>query len=372
MTNNTCQNCNAQLTPGQWMCPECGTAVPASDDDVDRTVMRPPVAGPAPLAPPVAGGLITSIPGAGVPPPTGKPGLAPPIWSPIAGTQVPTSQPVPPTFLAPGQGQPAVPAPVPDASPRWLPRVAVALAVVGIGLLVWKLTSSDDGGANPGTTGPVTSTAILETTVVETTVVETTVETTTVTTVEPTTVPPTAPPVTDPPRPPWPAPPIPEPPVFAGPGIAWAVSDPLASGMNSDQPTPYLLFAQDVFNKMAADDWVGVQPTFWFQLPDGQVVPYTFDVQSQWPAADRLSLLLVDAAPDATGLSGYDLTVAVIANFAGSTSMLCGHLYSDPVTSGQVIQRGQFELLADGAPSFMPEALLNDPAQIADLQARCK
>ncbi|MCY7298012.1 MAG: hypothetical protein LH616_02230, partial [Ilumatobacteraceae bacterium] len=195
MTNNTCQNCNAQLTPGQWMCPECGTAVPASDDDVDRTVMRPPIPGSATLAPPVAGGLITSIPGAGGPPPTGKPGLAPPIWSPIAGTQVPTAQPVSPTLPAPGQGQPAVPAPVPNAAQKWLPRVAVALAVVGIGLLVWKLTSSDDGGANPDTTGPVTTTAIDETTVVETTVatpVETPVETTgeppTATTVEPTTV----------------------------------------------------------------------------------------------------------------------------------------------------------------------------------------
>lgn len=375
MNSKFCPNCNAQLVAGQWLCSQCGTEIPG--DDADRTVMRPPVAGPAPLAPPVAGGLITSIPGAGGPPPTGEPGLAPPIWSPITGVQAPTAQPGPPTFLAPGQNQPAIAAPVPDASRKWLPPVAAALAVVGIGLLVWKLTSSDNDSANPGTTGPVATTAINETTVVETTavettVVETTVETTTATTVAPTTVPSTEPPATAPPRPPWPAPSIPEPPVFAGPGIAWAVSDPLASGMNSDQPTPYLLFAQDLFNKMAADDWAGVQPTFLFQLADGQVVPYTFDMQTQWPAADRLSLLLVDAAPDATGLSGYELTVAVVANFPGSASLLCGHLYSDPVTSGQVIQRGQFELLADGAPAFMPESLLNDPAQIADIQARCK
>jgi len=249
---------------------------------------------------------------------------------------------------------------------------------VGIGLLVWKLTGSDEGGANPGTTGPVTATAIDETTVVETSVVETSVvettvvETTTATTVEPTTVPPTDPPVTDPPRPPWPAPLIPDPPVFAGSGLAWAVSDPLAGGMNSDQPTPYLLFAQEVFNKMAADDWVGAQPTFFVQLADGQVVPFSFDLQNQWPAADRLSLLLLDAAPDTTGLSGFDLTVAVVANFAESTSILCGHLYSDPNNYLEVIQRGQFPTIADGLPPTMPETLLNDPVQVAKLKASCK
>jgi len=250
----------------------------------------------------------------------------------------------------------------------------VALAVLGVGLLVWKLTSSDDGTVAPVITDPTT--VVGETTIAPTTIAPTATDpsvtdpTTTVTTVEPTTVPPTDPPVIVPPRPPWPAPPIPDPPVFTGGGLAYAVSDPLIGGMPSDQPTPYLAFAQDVFNKMAADDWAAASPLFWFQLPDGQEVPYTFDMQNQWPVADRLSLLLVNAAPDPNGL-GYDLTVAVVANFPGSTSVLCGHLYSDPTNYFEVIQRGQFVLLADGAPPFMPESLLNDPAQIADLQARC-
>jgi len=370
-----CQNCNAQLTSGQWMCPECGTAVPVSGDEVERTVVRPPITGPAPLAPPLAGGLITSIPGPGAAPPAGGPALASPSWSPIAATQMPTAQPVQPTFLAPGQGAPDIPAPVPDASQKWLPRVAVALAVLGVGLLVWKVTSSDEGSANPGTTGPVATTVVGQTTVgqttlVETTVVETTVETTTATTIEQITVPPTEPPITVPARPPWPAPPIPDPPVFAGLGLPYAISDPLVGGMTSDQPTPYLLFAQDVFDKMAFDDWAAASPLFWFQAPGGDAAPYTFDMQQQWPAADRLSLLLVNAAPDPNGL-GYDLTVAVVANFPGSASLLCGHLYSDPTNYFEVIQRGEFVLLADGAEPFMPESLLNDPAQIADLQARC-
>ena len=45
--------------------------------------------------------------------------------------------------------------------------------------------------------------------------------------------------------------------------------------------------------------------------------------------------------------------------------------HPDPTTYVEVVQRGEFGLLADGVPPFMPESLLNDPARIADLQARC-
>ncbi len=354
MSSETCRQCHAPLTPGQRVCSQCGAEVPESD--IGRTTAQSARPAPSPFAPPV-GEPVVAPPGQGAPFRTTPEGTTP------EGTT------------------PAAIVPEPRRSPRWLPLAAAVVAVVGIGLLVWKLTNSDDSTASPGTTTPVLTTVATETTVVETTIVETTVETTveatTATTVEPTTVPPTDPPVTnppvtDPPRPPWPAPPIPDPPIFAGPGLPYAISDPLRSGMNSDEPTQYLVFAQEVFNKMTAGDWLGVQSKFRFQMPDGSIVPYTFDMQQQWPTAARLSLLLVDATPDSTGLTGYDLTVAVVANFEGSTSLLCGHLYSDPITDGQVVQRGQFELLADGAAPFMPESLLNDPAQIADLQARCK
>lgn len=367
MNSQMCPQCRASVSPGQWLCPECGTDIP--EVDVERTVLRPPATGSKPVAPPSAAGLITSVPSSGAVPPSGASRAAtPPTWSPIASTQAPVDPLVQPTFLAQGRTDADVAAPAPDASQKWLPRAAVALAVVGFGLFVWKLTSGGDETAGPESNSVTVETSIpTEPTIaIEATAVETTVDATVATT-----VPPTDPPVASPPRPPWLPPQVPEPPVFVGPGMAWSVSDPLASGMNKDQPTPYLLFAEDVFNKMAADDWAGVQPSFLFQLPDGQVVPYAFELQNQWPAADRLSLILIDAVPDPTGLTGYDLTVAVVANFPASTSVLCGHLYSDPTTSLQVIQRGQFSLMADGLLPTMPESLLNDPAQIEFLKG-CK
>ena len=337
MPSEICPQCHAMLPPGQWLCAACGTEVPGV---ATERIDMPPPAVPA------------------------MPASSPPAFAP-------------PVFVAP-----VVEAPPPAAPRKWLPLAAATFAVLVIGLVIWKVTRSDDKSVGPAASvAPVTTVGVVETTInqstqVETSVAETTVVESTVTepptTAAQTTVPVTQPPVTTPSRPPWAAPPIPDPPIFSGPGLAYAVSDPLASGMNSDQPVPYLAFAQDVFNKMAADDWVGVQPTFFFQRADGQVVPYTFDLQNQWPASDRLSLLLLDAAPDTTGLSGYDLTVAVVANFADSTSILCGHLYSDPNNYSEVIQRGEFPLIADGLPPTMPEVLLNDPAQVAILTAGCK
>lgn len=326
------------------MCPACGTEVAGAHSQPTVAPLQPPAPGSSPFAPPT----------------------------------------VAPVFLAPGQGESVAGPPNGDARKKWLLPAAVAVLLVGGGLLVWKLTNNDDGNATPGSTVPIettlvsettgAATTVVETTAVETTVVETTVVETTVvetTVVEPTTVPSTEPPVTAPPPPVWQAPSVPKLPVFAGPGLAYAVSNPLVGGMNPDEAAPYLLFAQGVFDKMAADDWAGVQPTFYFQLPDGQVVPYTFDLQNQWPSADRLSLLLVNAAPDTTGLSGYDLTVAVVANFPGSTSILCGHLYSDPNNYVEVIQRGAFALMADGLPPTMAESLLNDPAQRSSFTTGC-
>ena len=370
MNNEACPTCHAVLAPGQWMCPACGTAV--STEEVERTVVRPVGNEPRPLSPPPAG-LITAVPSLGAPTPgTGTPNLAPPTWSPIAaaGGQPAEGQPLQPPVTP--QATPIAPVVAAPSSPtqKWLPRVAVVLALLGTGLLVWKVVGGGDDGATSETTVGVATTVEggLST---ATTVVDANASTTIAPTTVPVTEPPvTEPPVTAPPRPPWPVPPIPDPPIFAGPGLAYAISDPLIGGMPSDQPTPYLAFAQDVFNKMAADDWAAALPLFWFQPPGGEAVPYSFDKQNQWPAADRLSLLLVDAAPDPNGL-GYNLRVAVVANFPGSTSVLCGVLYSDPTTYVEVIQRGEFGLLADGAPPFMPESLLNDPAQIADIQARC-
>jgi len=325
------------------MCASCGTEVAGAGSQPTVAPLQPPLAGSSPFAPPA----------------------------------------VAPVVFASEQAADVGGSPNGGARKKWLLPAALAVVLLGGGLLVWKLTNNDDGNANPGSTVPIettlvsettgAATTVVETTAVATTVVETTVVETTVveTTVEPTTVPSTDPPVTEPPPPAWLAPSVPKLPVFAGPGLAYAVSNPLAGGMNPDEASPYLLFAQGVFDKMAADDWAGVQPTFFFQLPDGQVVPYTFDLQSQWPSADRLSLLLVNAAPDTTGLTGYDLTVAVVANFSGSTSILCGHLYSDPNNYAEVIQRGAFALMADGLPPTMPESLLNDPTQRSSFMTGC-
>ena len=116
------------------------------------------------------------------------------------------------------------------------------LAVLGVGFVVWMVVGTGDSGSSAS-----------ETTITEsaTVVIDATAADTTVATTEP---PITEPPITTLPRPPWPAPQIPDPPIYAGFGLAYAISDPLIGGMPSDQPTPYLVFAQDVFNKMAADD----------------------------------------------------------------------------------------------------------------------
>lgn len=393
MNDEACPNCHAVLAPGQWMCPACGTAVSTADVaaeaeaeaavEVERPVERPVADQPLPLLPPPPAGMVPAVPGLGAPTPgTGVPNLAPPTGSPIgtAAGQPAQGQPLRPP-IAPQNATSIAAVVAEPSSPnrKWLPGVVAVLVVLGAGLLIWKVVGGSDDGAAATTLavattvedGSPTATTIVDattpTTAAPTTAAPTTVP---VTTVSATTVPATEPPNTTPPRPPWPAPPIPDPPVFSGPGLAYAISDPLIGGMPSDQPTPYLAFAQDVFDKMAADDWAAALPLFWFQPPGGDAVPYSFDKQNQWPAADRLSLLLVNAAPDPNGI-GYDLTVAVVANFPGSTSVLCGHLYSDPTTYVEVVQRGEFGLLADGVPPFMPESLLNDPARIADLQARC-
>ena len=352
MSNVACRQCGAKLAAGQWLCAECGTQV---EDDSDRTVLRSSATGPKSSAGQASGEVITSVPGMSTSPGTATVSAVPPLTADLPSPGRGNSGP--PVFINPTEARQSL-------SPRQLALCAAAvLALLGVGVGIGRLTS-DDKAASP----IIVASTVVESAIVPSTAVESTIATTS----DPTTVPATEPPVTVPQRPPWPAPPIPEPPVFAGGGLAYAISDPLVSGMPSDQPTPYLAFAQGVFDKMAADDWPGVQNLFFFQPPGGEAVPFTFDLQQQWPTADRLSLLLVDAAPDATGLSGYDLTVAVVANFAGSTSVLCGHLYSDPTTEVRVIQRGEFQLLADGLSPTMPESLLNDPAQVADLETRCK
>ena len=346
MSQQFCPQCHAQLIHGAWMCPACGT--PILSPDTDRTVLRSALPQES-----VSPGLISSVPGVASSASHGGTALAPPEGASPASSPVypaATSQ-TPQVAVAPV----SVMAPRSDASQKWLPRIAAVLALVGIGFVAWRVVGSGGGESSASET--------------------TNVETTTGGTDAAATVASTAPavtesPVTTPPRPPWPAPPIPDPPIYAGFGLAYAISDPLIGGMPSDQPTPYLAFAQDVFNKMAADDWAGVAPVFSIANGAGGAVPYEFYMQSQWPAADRLSLLLVDAAPDPDGV-GYDLTVAVVANFPGSASLLCGHLYSDPTSTMHVIQQGAFELLADGEAPYMPETLLNDPTRIADLQTRC-
>jgi hypothetical protein len=313
------------------------------------------------LAPPVAGAALGQSP-LGPPPLAGEPGTPAAVSTVLPQADEPQS-----------------------GRPKWL-LPAIVVVLLGLGTGAWfAFGRSDDEPKTVAITTPelpttisviattLPTTATTDAPATTTTEISTTTSAPATTTTTPsTTVPPsTVPASTVPARPPWPAPAIPDPPIFAGPGLAYAISDPLASGMPSDEPTPYLAFAQQVFDQMAADDWANALTHFYFQPEGGTPGPFAFEQQPQWQQADRLSLLLVDAAPAPNGL-GYDLQVAVVANFPGSTSLLCGRLHSDPTNYAEVIQFGPMVLLADGEAPFMPETLLNDPARVADLKARCK
>ena len=231
MSQQVCRQCRALLTEGAWMCPACGT--PILSPDTDRTVLRSALP-EAPTSP----GLISSVPGVGGPTRHGGPVLAPPT-----GTSLPTS----PAYPAgtPSHPQAAIPTnpvlvPRSNASQQWLPKIAVVLALLGVGSVAWMVVGAGGGSSSSETTISEAATSGSEEADAATTVASTAPAVTEA-------------PVTTLPRPPWPAPPIPDPPIYAGFGLAYAISDPLIGGMPSDQPTPYLVFAQDVFNKMAAE-----------------------------------------------------------------------------------------------------------------------
>lgn len=172
--------------------------------------------------------------------------------------------------------------------------------------------------------------------------------------------------------PPWVAPLPPLPPVYAGPGADYAVSEPLAGGLPSADLKPYLDFAQQVFDQLAADDWANALTHFLVQPADGVEGLVTVEqLQQQWVLSDRLSVLLIGATLDPNGV-GYDMRVGVVANVVdGTTSVVCGHLYVELAPNARVVQRGVFITAAEGEPWFQPEDFLAQPDRIAALQTSC-
>lgn len=381
MSNDFCPQCHAPVGPDQWICGACGTnlpipgAQPASDAAASEPAAPPPA---APFAPPT---LAPPVVGAAFPPLLGS--------EPVAGA-VPTG---PPPLIAPPPAMPGTPTGSSTVVPsgdrpaaggknkKWLLPAIVVLALLG-GVGAWFAFRGDDEPKAvvptvpelPTTVSVVLSTVpVPATTVPASTVPETTeAPTTTVaatTTVAPTT---TAAPSTTAAPPAWVPPVPPNPPVFTGPGAPYAVSEPLASGMPGATAQPSLLFAQGVFDQLAANDWFNALSRFLFRAPGEVETPLTPDqLQSEWQVSDRLSLLLIDATPDPNGVA-YDLRVGVLANIEnGTTSVACGHLYVEIAPNPKVIQLGTFPLVSQGEPQMQPEDFLNQPARIADLVAKC-
>ena len=181
-----------------------------------------------------------------------------------------------------------------------------------------------------------------------------------------------APPITDPSPPAWVAPVPPEPAVLIGTGVAYSVSEPLASGLPSADVKPSLDFAQQVFDQLAANDWFSALSRFLFRPVggvEGTLLPE--QLQQQWAVSDRLSILLIDAVPDPNGVA-YDLRVGVVANIENATtSVLCGHLYVEIAPNPKVIQLGGFAVVSQGEAPFQPEDFLAQPERIADLITKC-
>ncbi|MGB8861833.1 MAG: hypothetical protein WCC60_21435 [Ilumatobacteraceae bacterium] len=227
------------------------------------------------------------------------------------------------------------------SSPRWLLPVVLLLALVCSAALTWRAVG--DGDDDPVVSPATTASSLVELTI--------------------------------------PPPPAsvavlavaaPNPPVYAGPGAAYAPIEPLPGGLQPAVVQPYLVFAQQVFDQLAADDWGSALGYFSFQPDGGMAAPVAADdLQQQWLVSDRLSLLLLDATLDPNGVA-YVLRVAVVANVVNATtSLMCGRLYVEIAPDAKVIQRGQFATVAEGEPWYQPEDLLAQPDRIAALAASC-
>lgn len=340
----TCPQCGAAVAGVEWTCSACGTNLSIAHGDTDRTVLRASVSAYPPPSP-----MISGIP------PTRWPA------QPAAAREAQSAPRQPAAVVR----QPVTPAGRPGklpGSPRWIPRAAVALAVLGTAGLVWFVVGSgDDNAATSGPSSSLDNQPIASTpaaadqpstptsTLPSTTIVET-----------PTVVPAS---VFSPPT-------VPAALVLAGAGVAYSVADPLPSGLSLAEVQPALLVAQNVADLLASDQWDTARQ-FLFYLDGDTKSPTVEALVGQWGASDRLSLVLLDARKDVAG-AGYNLLVGTIANLNdGSTSVLCEHLYAEADADPAVVDLGNDTVVTQGDAAFVPEQLLNAPDRIVQLQASC-
>lgn len=224
------------------------------------------------------------------------------------------------------------PGPQPD---HWVPKVAVALAVIGSTVLGWVAFGRSD--ASPDTTrqrsvltstiaialptqvqSSTTSTSVTETTLLATTVpapVESTLPTAAPTTIAPTPAPQSIP-----------APSAilvdPTPGAVTGPGNHQVMNDTMVSGPALADVLPAFKTAEHLADVLATHDWstaATLLPTYSYGA-DGLAANYG--------AINRFSLLLLDARPDN---GGFTLLLGAVTNEGdgSQTSERCLHWYAD-------------------------------------------
>jgi hypothetical protein len=344
-----CPQCGTQASGGGWNCNVCGAELSPPQTDTDRTMLRVGVPG---YPPPPPSPIISGIPQTAWP------------HEETVARPTPSATNLRSARVAP---QPMSPASSPHrlpGSPRWIPRAAVALAVLGTATLVWLVVGR--GRDDTQTASPASS--LVEPTSVESATAPAEVATTVpATTIAETTTIAVAP---APPPPAFTPPAVPETPVFAGPGVAYSIADPLPSGPTVAEVQPELLVAQSIADLLAADQWdVALQSLFFF---DGETKHPTIEaLQAQWGSADRLSLVLLDAQKDPQG-SGYNLLLGTVANLNdGTTNVLCNHLYVEAVPAPAVVDLGNASVVSQDTGPFMPEQLLNAADRVSLLRTTC-
>ena len=229
------------------------------------------------------------------------------------------------------------PGPQPD---HWVPKVAIALAVIGSTVLGWvafgrseaspdmtrqrSVLTSTIAAAIP--TRVESSTTSTLTSVIDTTLLATTVPSpveSTLPAAAPTTIAPTGT-VLVPPTTPAPSAILadPTPGAATGPGNHQVMNDTMASGPALAEVLPAFTTAEHLADVLATHDW-GTAATLLPTYPYG-----TNGLATNYGSINRFSLLLLDARPDN---GGFTLLLGAVTNEGdgSQTSERCLHWYAD-------------------------------------------